>query len=223
MMTMTTKAIRILCVDDHEFLVEGLKARLNAEADMECVGRLPTADGLISKVRETDANIVLLDIEMPGLDAFEALRDLVRQSPDVRVIMLSAYVRDSYIDTAYQAGAWGYLSKADDPDEIVKAVKQVAQGKFSFGPEVITRCQPENVKLRNGHSKSKSRLGMLTPREHEILRMIARGMSRKDIAKTICRSPKTVDNHRAAIMEKLGIHDQVGLTRFAIGEGLVEV
>jgi len=220
---MTAKPIRILCVDDHEFLVEGLKARLNAEPDMQCVGRLPSADGLVSTVRETDADVVLLDIEMPGQDAFEALRDLVRQNPDVRVIMLSAYVRDSYIDAAYQAGAWGYLSKADDPDAIIKAVKDVAQGKFTFGPEVINRCQPEGLKSTNGRSGSKSRLGTLTPREHEILRMIARGMTRKEIAEVICRSPKTVDNHRAAIMEKLGIHDQVGLTRFAIGEGLVEV
>ena len=220
---MQRKTTRVLCVDDHAFLAEGLKTRLNAETDMECVGRLSTADGLTSTVRETGANVVLLDIEMPGQDAFEALRDLARQFPEVRVIMLSAYVRDSYIDAAYKAGAWGYLSKADDPDEIVDAIRRVSHGKFTFGPEVVNRCQPAQTTHRARLDQGRSRLSSLTPREHEILRMIARGLTRKDIAKTICRSPKTVDNHRAAIMEKLGIHDQVGLTRFAIGEGLVEV
>ncbi len=243
---------RVLSVDDHAFLAEGLRARLGMERDMELVGYLPRADDLVAKVVELSADIVLLDIELPGLDPFEALAELRRKSPHVRTIILSAYVRDRYVDATVKAGGWGYLAKGDEPETIVQAIREVAAGRFTFGPMVLERCRqlardvPES---RNGGgvsvasdpahdaageeagggaavavmSGSRSRLGALTPRELQILRMIGKGMSRTEIAKVIFRSPKTVDAHRSAIMEKLAIHDRVELARYAIREGLVEL
>lgn len=246
MLAPTMKAkIRVLSVDDHVFLADGLRARLSLEPDMELVGHVSSAAGLVDQVIATDSQVVLLDIEMPsGPDPFEAVVELRRKRPNVRTIVLSAFIRDRYIDATVKAGAWGYLSKGDDPASIIGAIRDVVAGKFTFGPAVLERCrqlgqggqrteaidQLEPGPTDSGAAEPKpvaanglSRLSSLTARELQILRMIGKGMSRTDIAKVIYRSPKTVDAHRAALMEKLGIHDRVELARYAIREGLVEI
>ncbi len=241
-MDLVAKKIRVLSVDDHAFLAEGLRARLALETDMAVVGHLGRAEGLVDRVRECSANVVLLDIEMPGPDPFEALTELRRQCPDVRTIILSAYVRDRYVDATVKAGAWGYLAKSDEPEVIVRAIRDVFGGKFTFGPMVLERCRQmardddrtlesvvstppggPSAAAQAEPSAPASRLAALTPRELQILRMIGKGMSRTEIAKVIFRSPKTVDAHRSSIMEKLAIHDRVELARYAIREGLVEL
>ncbi|MCA9297606.1 MAG: response regulator transcription factor [Phycisphaerales bacterium] len=210
-----TMATRVLCVDDHAFLVEGLKARLALEADLSFVGRLPSAEGLVRTVRDTRADIVLLDIEMPGPDVFEALQDLTAQCPDVRAIMLSAHIRDHFIDAATEAGAWGYFSKSAEPDEIVEAIRRVRAGEFVLDSQVARR-----VRRGTGGETNASRLHLLTPRELQVLRLIGEGKTRAAIAAEMHRSPKTIDTHRMSIMEKLDIHDRGELVRFAIREGL---
>jgi two-component system response regulator NreC len=216
--------IRVLCVDDHAFLVEGLRTRLKLEPDIEFVGWLSSAKELIAEAERTKADVVLLDIEMPPPDPFEVLGDLRRRLPGARAIMLSAFVRDHYIDLAFKGGAWGYLSKSDDPATVIEAIRKVHRGEFAFGERVLERCQPPAAGDAGADApKPASRLDLLTPRELQVLRLIGQGLSRLDIAKAIHRSPKTVDNHRAAIMEKLGIHDRVELARYAISEGLTEV
>ena len=217
-----SRPIRVLCVDDHSFLVEGLAARFELERDVELVGSLPSAERLLAVATETKPDIVLLDIEMPGTDAFVAAEDLRRQCPEVRTIFLSAYVRDHYISAAVKAGAWGYFSKSEDAETIIKGIRKVAGGEFAFSPKVQERCRPAVRGKRTGIEPPSTRLDALTAREQEVLRFIGRGLSREDIAKTMCRSPKTVDGHREAIMQKLGIHDRGELVRFAIREGLVE-
>lgn len=214
---------RILCVDDHAFLAEGLKARFEMEPDLEILGWLSSAEDLLRVVKEKRPDIVLLDIEMPGPDPFEAMRELHRRYPDVRAIVLSAYVREHYFEAAAEAGAWGYLSKGDTPENIVAGVRKVARGEFALSPEVEERCGlPHAARERRAGARRPTRLGSLTPREREILRMIGRGMSRAAIARRLHRSPKTVDAHQTSIMEKLGIHDRVELVRYTIREGLVE-
>jgi len=137
----SSKSIRVLSVDDHAFLAEGLRARLGMESDMEFVGHCPSAAGLVAKVRELAADVVLLDIEMPGPDPFEAVMLLRRQCPAVRTIILSAFVRDSYVDATVKAGAWGYLAKSDDPEVIIAAIRDVVGGRFTLGPIVLERCR----------------------------------------------------------------------------------
>jgi DNA-binding NarL/FixJ family response regulator len=215
--------IKVLCVDDHPFVADALQSRLSTASDMALVGRLTSAEDVVDQVKSTGAEIVLMDIAMPGKDPFEAIEDLKRQCPDTRVIMLSAFVRDHYLDAAVDAGAWGYVSKSDDPAAILDAIRKVHHGEFVVGPEVQERS---NSKPDPGRHKStekpKSKLKSLSPREQQVLRMIGRGMSRVEIGKELSRSPKTVDAHRASIMEKMDIHDTVDLARFAIREGLVE-
>ncbi len=220
---MTKMPIRILCVDDHRFLVDGLHARFDLESDLEYVGSLPNANDIVDAVKRLKPHVVLLDIEMPGRDPFEAVEDLCRLCPEVRTIILSAYVRDHYISSATQSGVYGYFSKSDDAEAIVNGIRKVAQGEFAFGPKVRERCAPPARGMSGHPIVPSSKLDLLTPREAEVLRMIGKGLSRSDIAKGLSRSPKTVDGHREAIMEKLDIHDRAELVRFAIREGLVEV
>ncbi len=218
-----TAPTRVLCVDDHAFLVDGLKTRIEVEPDMEFAGRLESADDLVSHVKNNRADIVLLDIEMPGPDPFEAATDVRRQCPDVRIIFLSAYVRDHYISAAVKAGAWGYFSKSEDAQTIVKGIRRVAGGDFAFSPKVQQRCRPAKTAKRGRIDPPSSKIESLTAREQEVLRMIGKALTRSEIAEMMCRSPKTIDGHRESIMEKLDIHDRAELVRFAIREGLVEV
>ncbi|RMD61010.1 MAG: DNA-binding response regulator, partial [Planctomycetota bacterium] len=216
------RVIRVLCVDDHAFLVEGLRARMAIEPDLEVVGRLPSADTLVRAAEQLRPDIVLLDIEMPGVDAFTALEDLRHVLPEVRTIILSAHVRDHYLDMAAQAGAWGYFSKSDSPEAILDGVRRVHRGEFALGPEVSKRqrSSPPRRSGDDGQTRAASRLEALSPRELEVLRLIGRGLTRSEIAQTLHRSPKTVDAHREAIMRKLDIHDRAALVRFAIREGI---
>jgi DNA-binding NarL/FixJ family response regulator len=214
--------IRILCVDDHALLVEGLRTRFEMEDDLECVGRLPSADDLLSEVKRLKPDIVLLDIEMPGPDPFETAEEVRRLHPETRVIVLSAYVRDHYISAAFKAGVWGFFSKSDEVGEIIEGIRKVKSGSFAFGPKVQERCQPTKGAKRGQLVPPKSKIESLTSREQEVLRLIGKGLSRSEIAQTLSRSPKTIDGHRESIMEKLDIHDRAELVRFAIREGLVE-
>jgi DNA-binding NarL/FixJ family response regulator len=221
---MKRRPIRVLCVDDHEFLVKGLIAQFEQEGDLESVGRLESAAHLIEEARRLRPDIVLLDLEMPGPDPFEAAADLQRHCPEARVIILSAYVRDHYISAAYEVGVWGYFSKSDDAAEITAGIRRVAAGEFAAGPKVRQRLRPDGKQRRPLPPPPRSsRLEALTPREREILRLIGRGLTRTEIARQLCRSAKTIDSHRVKIMRKLDIHDRGDLVRFAIGEGMVEV
>ncbi|MBL8747322.1 MAG: response regulator transcription factor [Phycisphaerae bacterium] len=218
------KPIRVMCVDDHAFLIEGLRARIALESDMIFVGSSRTLDGLKEEIAALQPDVLLIDVEIPGPDVFQVILDLHRSIINLHVVVLSAHVRDRYIDSAIASGARGYLAKTEDPGTIIDGVRRVVQGHFAFSPDVAPRVHDPSTRGSGaGSSLPGSRLGMLTPREQQILRMIGQGQSRTAIAQVIHRSPKTVDAHRASIMEKLGIHDRVELARYAIREGLVEI
>lgn len=220
---MIQRRVRVLCVDDHAFLVEGLRSRFEAEAGIEFVGRLATADDLVAEVARLRPDIVLLDIEMPGRDPFEAAEDVQRRYPMTRVVFLSAHVRDHYVSAAFRAGAFGYFSKADEPRAILEGLARADRGEFVMGPSVAERCNPGTPAARRHAAVGPSdKLSALTPREQEVLRLFGRGMARAEVAASLYRSVKTVDGHRERIMKKLGIHSGPELVRFAIREGLAE-
>lgn len=213
-----TRPVRVLSVDDHALVSEGIEARIRLDPRLEFAGALTSGETLVREVKRVGPDVVLLDIEMPGPDPFELIGDLGRYSPDVRVIVFSAHVRDSYIDAAVAAGAWGYLCKGDTPEVVVDALANVIQmAEFVLSPKVLQRCGPAHKS-----QPTLSKIETLSLREQQILRMIGRGLSRIEIADQVSRSPKTIDNHRASIMKKLGIRSSVGLARFAIREGLTE-
>ena len=202
---MKRPSTRVLCVDDHAFLIEGLCARFEHDGDLRCVGRLATAERLIPEVRRLQPEIVVLDIEMPGPDPFEMADTVRRVAPSVHVVFLSAHVRDHYIHAAIEAGAAGYFSKSDEPDEILEGLRRIARGKVVFGSAVQARLRTTNPGQAIELKPAPTKLDALSPREQQILRMIGRGLGRAEIAREACISPKTVDNHRESIMTKLDL------------------
>ena len=229
--------VRVLCVDDHAVLVEGLRAQFSLDGRISMVGALATADRLLEEVARLEPHVVLLDIEMPGPDAFEMADRLHHLHPKVRVLILSAHVRDSYLAAAYRCGCCGYFAKSDDLSSIVEGVLQAggrADGAFVMGPKVQERC------LTLGAASPSSSVGMagvpadagagpvtrlagLSDRELEVLRLIGGGLSRTEIASQLSRSVKTIDGHQERLMQKLDITSRADLMRFAIREGLAEV
>ncbi|MBN2559461.1 MAG: response regulator transcription factor [Phycisphaerae bacterium] len=221
---MSEGPIRVLCVDDHPLLVEGIRARLEFEPNLELVGELTSADNLVAAAEKHAPDIVLMDVAMPGLDPFVAATELCRRLPETKTVFLSAHVRDHYLDAAFRAGAWGYLYKGDNMEDIVDALKRVAAGEYVFSPHVLERVRVQKQKRagRPGAPKRSSKLDALTPTETQVLRMMGKGLSRTQIAQTLHRSVKTIDTHRAALMKKLDIHDRAELAVFAIREGLID-
>ncbi len=231
-------AIRVLCVDDHAVLVEGLRAQFAIHGGIEVVGRLATATRLVEEVARLRPNVVLLDIEMPGPDAFEMADRLKRVHPGVRVMVLSAHVRDGYISASFSAGVSAYFAKSDELEDIVSGIHEVMgkpAGAFLLGPKVRDRCRPltpsgdagngagvgdDPAVMRGGAPMTL--LASLTTREAEVLRMIGKGLSRTQIAAQLCRSAKTIDGHQDRMMKKLGIAARADLIRFAIREGVAQ-
>ena len=222
-MNATTRNIRVLCVDDHGFIADGLRARLDLEPDMEFVGSVPSADGLTREVERHKPDVVLLDIEMPGPDPFDAAVDVRRRCPSTKVVVLSAHVRDHYISAAFRAGVWGYFSKNDETDVIIDGIRAAHRGEVALGPSVAERCKPCVNNATSRPASPSSRADTLSAREQEVLRLIGKGLSRAEIAEALGRSPKTVDGHRERIMAKLNIHTGPELIRYAIREGIAEV
>lgn len=236
--TDATTGIHVLCVDDHEVLVEGLKAQFGIDGSIRLVGWLASADRLLEETARLKPDVVLLDIEMPGPDAFEMADRLRHLFPRVRVVFLSAHVRDGYIAAAYKCGACGYFSKGDDLKAITDGIHVVARHgapgdashEFVMGPKVRERCLGPRPGPATARSRPKSRpdgppttpLSGLSDREIEVLRLIGKGRSRSEIAQELSRSAKTVDGHQDRIMRKLGIETRSELMRFAIREGLAE-
>ena len=219
---MEDRSVRVLCVDDHPLLVQGIRARFETEPQLELVGELRSADSLVAEARKCRPDVVLLDVAMPGLDPFSAASDLQHCCPNAKTVFLSAHIREHYLDAAFRAGAWGYLYKGDDIEDIVHAIKRVAQGEYVFSPRVRQHMRVQTSVGRAPKPQRSPKFSSLTATEVQVLRMIGRGLSRHQIAETLCRSVKTIDTHRTAIMEKLDIHDRTELALFAVREGLVD-
>ncbi len=211
---------RVLIVDDHCLVRESLATRLNSEADIEVVGTAGDAAEAVSLALVLNPNVILMDIRMPGLSCFDAVRTLDQQRPDARVLFLSAHCLDGYIEEALQLNAWGYVSKQANVDCLLRAIRAVHQGNRFYSPEVEERFgRPP----RQGADKRPvTRVSLLTQRERDVLRYVSGGLSAKQIAALLHISVRTVDRHRANIMDKLDIHDRVELAGFAYREGIAQ-
>lgn len=218
--------VRVLCVDDHAVLIAGLRAHFALDGAIEVVGALGSADGLLDTVQRLHPDVVLLDVEMPGPDAFETSDRLRRMHSNIRVVFLSAHVREGYLAAAYRCGAWGYFAKSDDLDDISDGIREVARsrsGTFVLGPKVRALCAaPTRPHAPAADGAQPTRFDHLSDRELEVLRLIGKGLSRVQIAHELSRSAKTIDGHQDRIMKKLGVSSRAELMRFAIREGLAE-
>jgi len=214
------KTATVLIADDHDLLRDVLTRRISEEPGLRVVGAVGDASAALAESLRLRPDLVLMDIDMPGVSAFDAAREIRERLPDTRVTFLSAYVRDGFISQALAVRASGYLTKGQSAEDLVGCIRTALGGGTCFSPEVEGRLEigASGVGLTPKH---RCRLDLLTAREKQVLSYIARGMSKKEIARVAGMSVKTVDHHCQHIMEKLDLHDRVVLTRFAIREGLV--
>ncbi len=211
----------ILLVDDHAMLRRMLAHRLGEEVDLRVVGSVSNAEAAITEAARLKPDIILMDIEMPGLTCFEAVRTIQVCSPESRVIFLSAFFHDRYIEQALAVRAWGYIVKSESEDVVVAAIRRVVSDLPYYSPEVQARLVIEGGAAKLTHA-STSRASTLSDRELEVLRYLVRGMARKEIARTMHISGHTVNRHITNLMDKIGIRDRLELARYAIREGLAE-
>ena len=200
------RAIRILIADDHAVVREGLRAVLGSEPDMEVVGEAATGKEVIERAAELRPDVILMDIQMPGINGIEATRRILDASPKVGVVVLTMFEDDESVFSAMRAGARGYVLKGAHPSEILKVLRAVAGGEAYFGPEIARRLvhffsTPKSASPAEAFPE-------LTAREREILDLIARGHNNATIAARLFVSPKTVGNHISHIFTKLQVADR---------------
>lgn len=216
------KPITVLLAEDHTMVREGLRALLGAERDIEIVGEAQSGRQAVLRTIELRPAVVVMDIAMPQLNGLEATRQILAAAPDTKVILLSAHGDDAYIERAMALGVAGYLVKQTAVHSLTKAIRDAEQGKKFFSPSVAKRIGDRGRGGSSFRSKIDERIGHLTSREMEVLQLIAESGANKQIAAELGISIKTVEKHRQHLMEKLGIHDSAGLTRYAISAGIIE-
>jgi len=209
---------RILLADDHALVRRGLRLILDAEPDLRVVAE--AADGVEAIAMADGVDLAILDIAMPQLTGLQAAREISRRHPSVRILILSMYDNEQYFFEALKSGASGYVLKSVADRDLIEACRAAMRGEPFLYPGAITALIRDYLdRDRVGDRMPES---ILTPREEQITKLIAEGNSAKDIAESLVISVKTVDRHRANILQKLGMRDRLELTRFAIRTGLVE-
>jgi DNA-binding NarL/FixJ family response regulator len=211
---------RILLADDHSVVRRGLRLVLDSEHDLEVVAEAGDGAEAVEKALAEDVHLAVLDVAMPRLTGLQAARELTRRRPDVRVLILSMYDNEQYFFEALRAGASGYVLKSVADRDLVEACRATMRGEPFLYPAAVTALIREHLdRAKDGDSVPAD---PLTPRESEIVKLVAEGHSSKEIAEMLVISPKTVERHRANVLEKLGLRDRVALTRYAIRHGLIE-
>lgn len=210
--------IRILLCDDHLLIRASLKSLIGEFPSIQVVGEAGDGREALEHAGKLQPHVVLMDIAMPGLNGLEATRRLVKDFPQVRVVMLSMHADESHVLQALRAGASGYVLKGSAPRELEMAIEAVARGEIFLSPAISKHVIDVYLNRAEGQTNS---LDLLTPRQREILQLIAEGKSSKQIAQLLDASVKTIESHRASLMERLDIHDVAGLVRYAIRHGLV--
>jgi DNA-binding NarL/FixJ family response regulator len=211
--------IRILIADDHALLRAGVRSLLQSVPEFEVVGEANDGREALQLVDTLRPHVLLMDISMPNMNGLMAASKISVEFPEVHVIILSMHTNEDFVGQAIQNGAAGYLLKNAEAAELEFAVKAVARGETYLTPAVSKRMMGDYVDLRNGKPAPKGSL--LTPRQTEILQLIAEGRSTKEIAGDLRISVKTVETHRAQLMDRLAIHDIPGLVRYAMRTGLI--
>jgi two-component system response regulator NreC len=213
--------LRLLIADDHAVLREGLKLLLDGHEGLEVVAVAVDGEEALSKAQALRPDLVLLDVAMPNMDGLAAARRIKEAVPETKVIILTVHDKEDYVFQALKAGASGYLLKESGSAEILAAIRAVAAGEYYLSPR-ISRTLIEDL-LRAEGRRPREGAEILSAREREVLRLIAEGTNNREIASSLCLSPKTVENHRANIMRKLGVHNRVALIKTALKLGLISI
>lgn len=213
--------LRILLADDHETVREGLKAILNAQADMQVIAEAADGQDAVAKAAALLPDIVVIDVSMPLLNGLRATQVMQQRCPQVRVIALTRHSDDGYLQELLRAGARGYVLKQSRASEIVHAIRAVAAGGRYLDPAITGRVIDEAAR-RRAFPQPRSMEAVLSPREEEVLRLLAWGYSNKEIATQLDLSVKTVETHKINASHKLGVHTRNDIVRFALLKGWLQ-
>jgi len=214
-----TNTLRVLLVDDHEIVRTGLRMLFQAEPDIVIVGEAGSGEAAIAAVTALKPDVVVMDIAMPGMSGIEATRQIKAISPETAVLALTMHEEEPYFFQMLEAGASGYVPKRAAADDLVSAIRIVAQGQVFLYPSLARLLVQDYLQRETADQPEKADL--LTPREREVLTLIAEGLTNREIAEALVISVKTVDRHRENIMHKLNLHNRVELVKYAIAKGLI--
>lgn len=218
-----TKKIKVVVADDHTIVRKGLCAILVGESEIEVVGEAEDGREAIRKVEQLQPDVVVLDITMPILNGLEATRQLRKRFPKLKILILTMHDNEEYVFETLRAGASGYLVKRSAPSELISAIKAVHREGSYLSPAVSKKVIDEYVRVGPKKIKEDDEYGKLTEREREILQMVAEGRANREIAELLNISIKTVESHRAHLMDKLNIRNTAELTQYAIRKGLISI
>ena len=214
--------MRVLIADDHEIMREGLKALLETNGDIEVVGEATNGQEALDKYDELKPDIILMDISMPVMNGLEATKAIRKAHPDAKILILTMHQGDAYFFNILEAGASGYFIKGGSTSELISALQAVAAGDVFLYPTMAKKLLTDYLQqARTGTSKET--LDGLTPREQEVLKMVAEGYNNQEIAAKLFLSPTTIQTHRSNIMGKLNLHRRTDLTKYAIRHGLISL
>ncbi len=216
------KRITVLLAEDHQIVREGFRSLLKHEPDIEVVGEAQTGRQAVQMTGKLRPAVVVMDIAMPLLNGLEATRQIHKDFPKTKVIILSAHCDDAYVEQVIKLGAAGFLLKQSSSHNLAAAIRGVQKGETFFNSDVSKRLNDRNESAQDAAGNFKKKNNHLSSREMEVLQLIAEGMPNKQVAAELGVSFKTVDKHRQHLMGKLNIHDVAGLTRYAIAEGIIQ-
>jgi DNA-binding NarL/FixJ family response regulator len=208
----------VLLADDHAMVRRGLRLILEAEPDLEVVAEAGDGGEAVRLALDPAVDLAVLDVSMPGLGGLSAAREIARQRPEVRLLMLSMHDHEEYLFEALSAGASGYVLKSAVDRDLVAACRAALRGESFLYPQAVSALVPEHAE----RGRDKPQRDALTPRELEVVTLIADGRSGPEIAALLDISPRTVERHRANVLDKLGLRDRVDVTRYAVKHGLIE-
>lgn len=213
------RAVRVLLADDHALVRSGIRLILQSLDGVQVVAEAENGQQALQLIEDLRPDVALMDISMPGCNGIDTAAQIMARFPEIRVMILSMHAGEEYVSQALRSGVSGYLLKDSTPMELDLALKAVTRGETYLSPRVSGVVVEKYVRAEGAAGPSP--LDLLTPRQREILRFIAEGRSTKQIAAQLGVSIKTVETHRALLMERLGIHELAGLVRFAVRTGLV--
>ncbi|HXG33814.1 MAG TPA: response regulator transcription factor [Bryobacteraceae bacterium] len=214
--------IRVLLADDHTLFRQGVRTLLAAEPDMEVVGEASNGVEAAAKAAELRPDVVLLDIGMPGPSSFETARQIRRQRPETKVLFLTMYDDEDYLLEGMQVGANGYVLKDSPATQLIGAIRDVYRGGSYLSPRMLGQLV-DDFRSRIRSADQQPRLATLTPREKEVLKMLAEGNSVKEVASLLNLSVKTVEAHKFNLMRKLDIHNKAQLVQYAIQKKIIKI
>lgn len=217
-----TKRVTVLLAEDHQILLDGLRILIQGDSHIQIIGEAKTGREAVLMADEHQPDVIILDIAMPMLNGIQAARQILKNRPGAKIMMLSAHADPEYVDQVMAIGVVGYLTKQASAEQLTQAILEVYSGGTFFSPSVARHLRDHYNKLAPKNRTFIKKDVHLTTREAELLQLIAEGHVNKQIASELNISIKTVEKHRQNLMEKLHIHEIAGLTRFAIAAGVIE-